>query len=1031
MGVLGVAVAVAVPLAPVIGQSTVVQWPQAGQPPRSSTAFFVPYRPAELHATVPCAALRAALASPGRTTVLSTTGPPAAGLPVIGSGGRTGLVIESSDEGLLVATDGQRVPVALPPTRCDLGVDADSAGTTVSVAGSEVIRLPGARVPEVFAFDTDLDADVAAGMGVTARTPYWFASTPTGWKYGLLVAHAVLVALALVLLACHRRSASPVQLHGSRLSRRSRTRAEVPSADAPRTGSPRTGILWKDILWTDIAVVTVLAGWAVIGPLTDDDGFAAMIARNAAAAGDTGNYYRWFNASEAPFALVQHVVRVFAEISIAPLWLRVPSVLAGALTWLVLHRGVLPLALGRTTRTRLLAPVAAVCFLAWWLPYGLGTRPEPFVALGVTLVLALTLAATVRAVRRPLLALGLAALVAAVTAAMAPTGLLAAVPVALGAPALWRLLREGSGGAGGVAAIGARGEVAAKVALLGGVAAAVITIMFADQSWHGVVVATDIHRHIGPNLPWFDEDQRYAFLLGADSAGSAGKRLPVLLTLALMAPMLAVLARHGRALLERPEQWVLLAGAPAGLLLLAVTPSKWSHHFGALTGLGAAFLVAAVAVGITAAGQCRDRVTVAIGLGGGILVALAAALSFAGPNTWWAYSDFGMPLGDGPIRPLHSPLLWLALLGAGGVAAARRQRRAITAPARDSASSRLTALRGAADAWVAAPVLLATLAAAISVTLLLATFVAAPLRRGDGYSLPAQNLTDLTRAGCGIEEHVQVLQDLPDGALQPAEGTWSTLPSLPADQELAVSVAGRLGGGNTVGLEFGRVATGGAVDPLGRYLLRDPEPAERAYAADATARRRQDRWQRDRELERVARSWRIRTVAPSEIPPGADRVRVVVVDGPVGALPGVAATGLRRVSIVGLRDFLDSQAPVLVEWPIAFVVPCRRDVPVVAGGLAEAPAAVLGVPVHPHSVTDPWTNDSARLGYETADGASFAGVRLLGQVHMVDTRLVGDEGRDWGRVQLIDYGRARDAYDTHTVHRWLPGWAGDDGYRFD
>lgn len=49
---------------------------------------------------------------------------------------------------------------------------------------------------------------------------------------------------------------------------------------------------------------------------------------------------------------------------------------------------------------------------------------------------------------------------------------------------------------------------------------------------HGVAVATDIHRYVGPDRHWFD-GQRYAALLGADSWGSAGKRLPVLLTLAL------------------------------------------------------------------------------------------------------------------------------------------------------------------------------------------------------------------------------------------------------------------------------------------------------------------------------------------------------------------------------------------------------------------------------------------------------------------------------------------------------------------
>ncbi|MGH3929008.1 MAG: arabinosyltransferase domain-containing protein, partial [Pseudonocardiaceae bacterium] len=192
VGLLGVFAAVVLPFAPVIGQSSVVQWPQTGQQARPTTAFFVPYRPAELHAAIPCGVLRAALAGPGTVRVLST-----------GSDGGDGLVIESAEGRLRVATDGQPilVPFPLAPTGCDLRIDADSAATTVSVGGAAVARLPGARVPEVFAFDTDLDASAATGMTVTARTPYWFASTPTGWKYGLIAAQVVLAVTALTLLA--------------------------------------------------------------------------------------------------------------------------------------------------------------------------------------------------------------------------------------------------------------------------------------------------------------------------------------------------------------------------------------------------------------------------------------------------------------------------------------------------------------------------------------------------------------------------------------------------------------------------------------------------------------------------------------------------------------------------------------------------------------------------------------------------------------------------------------------------------------
>ncbi|MGH3929883.1 MAG: arabinosyltransferase C-terminal domain-containing protein [Pseudonocardiaceae bacterium] len=167
------------------------------------------------------------------------------------------------------------------------------------------------------------------------------------------------------------------------------------------------------------------------------------------------------------------------------------------------------------------------------------------------------------------------------------------------------------------------------------------------------------------------------------------------------------------------------------------------------------------------------------------------------------------------------------------------------------------------------------------------------------------------------------------------------------------------------------------------------------------------------------------------MPSGADLVRVLAVDGSVGEHTWLAVTGPRRLSVLDLRDFLDARGPVLLDWPISFVLPCRRDLPAVAGGLAEAPAAILAVPQRPPLLSEGWTNDAAQLAYSTSAAASFAGVFQVGRAVTVETRLVGDEGNSWGRVQVVDYGMARDAYDTHPVHRWLPGWSGDDTHRFD
>ncbi|MFN2534260.1 MAG: arabinosyltransferase domain-containing protein, partial [Pseudonocardiaceae bacterium] len=468
----------------------------------------------------------------------------------------------------------------------------------------------------MFAFRTELDAAQAAGMTVTARTTSPFATSPTGLKILLITLQLLAVFVALGLLADV--PACRALLHGM-----SRFRA--------RPALIKTA-------WVDAGVIGVLAGWAIIGPLTDDDGFATTIARNAALTGNVGNYYRWWNASETPFALTEQLLAPLTQISLAPLWLRLPSTVLGIATWFVVSRGVLgaalaaPFTVAGTVRVRLLA---AVCLLAAWLPFNLGVRPEPYVAFGVTTVLALLYRA------RGLASLGWAALVAGLTIPVSPGGLLVAAPIAIFAP---RIVGIVGGSARG------RVEVLARVLLLGCIGGIGLTVIFADQTWDGLVTATRWHNFFGPSLPWYHEPDRYRFLLSGDQDGTATKRLPVLVTLALL-PVVAVLVGRRRA---EPDDTDRAAGRLAGvvataLALLWLTPSKWSHHFGALAGLFASFLVVAVVVLLRGSrAPVADRVTTVIGVAGAVLVAGAAGLAFAGPNAWWQPAVYDVPWANGP-----------------------------------------------------------------------------------------------------------------------------------------------------------------------------------------------------------------------------------------------------------------------------------------------------------------------------------------------------------------------------------------------
>lgn len=487
-----------------------------------------------------------------------------------------------------------------------------------------------------------------------------------------------------------------------------------------------------------------LAGWAVIGPLTDDDGFATTIARAVLDTGDAGNYYRWLNASETPFALSQQLLAPFAEVGLDPLWLRLPGTLVGCATWFVLSRGVLGAALPGLAGTGRVRVLAAVFFLAAWLPFNLGTRPEPYVALGVTAVLALLLRA------RSVAGLGAAVLVAGVTLPVAPAAILVAAPALALAPRILRVLRAGARD---------RLDVLARLVLLAGVGSVAAVLVFADQSWAGVVAATELHTAFDPSVPWHHEAERYAFLLGFDSQGSAARRLPVLLGLALLPAVGVLLARRGRGILRGDATHLLAGSAACGFALLWLLPSKWTHHFGALAGLLAALLVGGVVLLARAAGTRRDDW---LGLVAGAAAAIAAAVAFAAANVWFLPVNYPVPWADGPIRPfglrLDSPGLWAGVaLVTGGFAALRGRGRRVLA---------------------AAPAVVTTAAAGTLVVLLLVSFVSAAGQRPGGYTLAGANLDALAGGGsCGIADHVDVLPDVAGGALVPVADSGRSSPA--------------------------------------------------------------------------------------------------------------------------------------------------------------------------------------------------------------------------------------------------------------
>ena len=194
----------------------------------------------------------------------------------------------------------------------------------------------------------------------------------------------------------------------------------------------------------------MLALWTFVAPATDDDGYFSLQARNAALTGTVGDYVQFQNRSFTPFTWPYQALAEWQQwAGTAPVLLRIPAAVCGLLTWVAVRALIRPVAgrpsvdrpaVGRPSvrRPGVGRAAAAVAFLAWWLPYDMGVRPEPVVALCATAAAALLLLAAAR--RR--LAVAWLALAVAGAGAVAHTGgvVLLGVLVA-GSPLLVPLLR--------------------------------------------------------------------------------------------------------------------------------------------------------------------------------------------------------------------------------------------------------------------------------------------------------------------------------------------------------------------------------------------------------------------------------------------------------------------------------------------------------------------------------------------------------------------------------------------------------------
>ncbi|WP_278315514.1 arabinosyltransferase domain-containing protein, partial [Lolliginicoccus levis] len=315
-------------------------------------------------------------------------------------------------------------------------------------------------MPQVVGVFSDL-ATTPTGLNLTIDIDSRFSTHPTAIKLAT-IALGILATL-LALAALHQLDTTDGRRH----------RRFLPAS-------------WWRIRPLDAIVATILATWYLIGANTADDGYILTMARVANEAGYMANYYRWFGVSEAPFGWFYDITALLAQISTASPFVRITTLIASLLCWWIISREVIP-RLGRRARTTpAVAWTAAAVFLAFWLPYNNGLRPEPIIAVGALL----TWISVERAIAtHRLMPAATAVIIAAFSLAAGPTGLMAVAALLAGSRPLLAILIKRAREHGWL-------PVTAPILAAG---MAVLFIIFYDQTLATVTEASRLRTAIGPS----------------------------------------------------------------------------------------------------------------------------------------------------------------------------------------------------------------------------------------------------------------------------------------------------------------------------------------------------------------------------------------------------------------------------------------------------------------------------------------------------------------------------------------------------
>jgi hypothetical protein len=931
-GLLTVLAAVAFPLAPVEQPEATYSWSSADG---DAAIPLLPYQPVELTAQTSCVTAREA--PPGQV-LLSTVPllPNAAAAPL------HGLRVFTSAGAVRVESAGVDLgAVELPGGDCTLSVVSDPRRTSVLVDGEPALVRDGDVRPDV----AGAFSDVRSGVEMRLTTDSRFETVVTPLKAAIGVVGVL--ALLGMLVAVHR------------IDRTRRVRL------LPRR--------WWRPRPVDGAVAALLGAWWAIGAITVDDGYIAGIVRSTGSNGFVGNAYRWLNAPEAPFSWFYDLYYLWSLVSPSTPWMRLPSTVLGLLCWWLLSRLTLP-RLGRFAARGWVPWFAALAFVTWWIPFGLGLRPEPWVAVGALAVF-LAVERTVATARVLPFAIGL--VLAGATTALTPGGLLAFTPFLAAGRPLLALLRS-------------RRDLHTLplLAVLVAAPTAAVFLMVPDQSVAGMLEAVRVRTAVGGGQPWFEEPDRYRRLLEWTFQGAIGRRAAVLGTLLAVVGVLWSLPRTTHTGIAAGPARRLVTGLLLSTAALTLAPTKWTQHFGDLAGYGAAVLVLGAVAG-SAALRARPRAFV----GGLAATTVVAAIVLAGYNLWpYQGAWFTPTFSTIAPRIADIPLATIALV-VGGVVVAVLLVRWTWQRAGGVPESPLP--RGLP---APAPAFAVVLVMVLALQVLIVVRVAVTHR--DSYTLASDTISTLRGRPCGLQERLSVETDPAAGLLPVAEGSlgstlpvdvggrlvpgvavagrtttpWFTLDQQQRTQALPVVVttSGTLQPGDGLFLEFGD----------GTSVLERRPIAPKLPAQDD-----------------------VRELAP----PGAATVRLAV-DAPDTAR--TLATLPRAPRLTPMTDLLPPGSSALLDWPVAFLFPCLTPEPLPLG-TAALPEWRVGPPMD---------DTETHITYLPEFGGPFVAPRLLITERRMPTYLAGDPLRDAGQVYrwvpTRPLARPEPVVSWHTVAGW-------------